>query len=145
MSSDSPAPSPIVLLASYVDGIAAHLAKNQLEAAGIPCFLSNEHRPYSVALDPVRLFVRQVDADAAQTVLHAAQSSMQVLPADTDSAPGLVRCPRCQHQEVVCRHLPQPTDNLFVRLRLWLLAPEKPQCHCFHCGHDFEGEVMMNG
>lgn len=142
-SSDSAAPA-IVLLASFSDSIAAHLAKNQLEAAGIPCFLGNENRPYGSMLGAVRLFVRAPDVAGAHEVLHARQAPMHVMPPNNDDdapdAPnGAVRCPRCHHIDVVCRHLPQPSDNLFVKLRLWLLAPEKPQCHCFTCGLEFEG------
>ncbi|MBG8554281.1 putative signal transducing protein [Hymenobacter guriensis] len=139
MPSEPPSSSPIVLVATFADGIAAHLAKNQLEAAGIPCFLSNEHRPYSSALDPVRLHVRQPDLAAAQVVLQPAQALMHALPPEDETATETVRCTRCQHSDVVCRQHPQPTDTLLTRLRLWFLAPERPLCHCFHCGHDFEG------
>ncbi|RSK50789.1 putative signal transducing protein [Hymenobacter rigui] len=141
MSSDSAAPANIVLLDSFSDAIAAHLAKNQLEAAGIPCFLSNESRPYGPVLGSVRLFVRQPDVAAAQATLHPQRSVMHAMPPEApDGAPtDAPRCPRCHHTDVMCRHQPQPQDNLFVKLRLWLLAPERPQCHCFQCGFDFEG------
>lgn len=144
MSSDSAAPANIVLLDSFSDVIAAHLAKNQLESAGIPCFLSNESRPYGPVLGNVRLFVRQPDVAAAQEALHPQRAAMQAMPPespdeDTPDTAATLRCPRCHHPDVVCRHQPQPQDNLFVKLRLWLLAPEKPQCHCFQCGLDFEG------
>lgn len=136
MSHES-ADEAIVQLASFANSISAHLAKNQLEAANIPCFLSNENRPYGPISGGVRLHVRQQDLAAAQEVLHASQVSMQALPATDDEA--TARCPRCHHTDIVCRQLPQPDDTLLTKLRLWLLAPEKPQCHCFHCGLDFEG------
>jgi Putative prokaryotic signal transducing protein len=141
MSSDSAAPANIVLLDSFSDVIAAHLAKNQLEAAGIPCFLSNESRPYGPVLGSVRLFVRQPDVAAAQAALHPQRTVMHAMPPEVseEDTAATLRCPRCHHPDVVCRHQPQPQDNLFVKLRLWLLAPEKPQCHCFQCGLDFEG------
>ncbi|RSK37449.1 putative signal transducing protein [Hymenobacter metallilatus] len=139
MNSSSSGPSSVVLLTSFTDNIAAHLAKNQLEAAGIPCFLSNENRPYGAMLGAVRLFVRAPDVAAAQEALQPRHSVMHALSDEAEAATG-VRCPRCQHPDVMCRHQPQPSDNLFVKLRLWLLAPEKPQCHCFQCGFDFEGE-----
>lgn len=143
MPSDSSSPTPIVVLDSFRDVIAAHLAKNQLDAAGIPCFLSNENRPYGPALGAVRLFVRAPDVAAAQEVLHAQRAPMHAMPPEEPEEPepaAALRCPRCHHTDVVCRHQPQPTDNLFVKLRLWLLAPEKPQCHCFTCGLEFEKE-----
>ncbi|MBX0291652.1 DUF2007 domain-containing protein [Hymenobacter sp. HSC-4F20] len=136
MPSDS---ASIVLLDSYRDTITAHLAKNQLDAAGIPCFLGNENRPYGPVLGAVRLFVRAADVAAAREVLQAQPAPMHAMPPDEEPATG-PRCPRCHHTDVVCRHQPHPSDNLFVKLRLWLLAPEKPQCHCFTCGLEFEGE-----
>ncbi|GGG38412.1 putative signal transducing protein [Hymenobacter glacieicola] len=142
MPSDSSAPAAIVLLESFRDVITAHLAKNQLDAAGIPCFLGNENRPYGPVLGAVRLFVRATDVAAAQEVLHAQRAPMHAMPPESGEEPaaGTPRCPRCHHSDVVCRHQPQPTDNLFVKLRLWLLASEKPQCHCFTCGLEFEAE-----
>ena len=138
MASDSA--DSIVLLATYPDAIAAHLAKSKLAAEGIPCFLSNESRPYGPISGGVRLHVRRADLAPAQEALHPA--SMYALPTDEETDdPAALRCPRCHHAEVVCRHQPQPTDSLFTRLRLWLLASEKPQCHCFHCGHDFEAQT----
>jgi len=139
--SDEPVDTPIVLLASFANIISAHLAKNQLDAADIPCFLSNENRPYGPISGGVRLHVRQQDLAAAQELLHASHTTMHVLATDeeTSDTAGTVRCPRCHHTDVVCRQLPQPTDTILTRLRLWLLAPEKPQCHCFQCGLDFEG------
>lgn len=138
MHSSSTEPSQIVLLASFTDTIAAHLAKNQLEAADIPCFLGNENRPYGPVLGAVRLFVRAEDVAAAQQALQPQHSVMHALSEEA-AASTAPRCPRCHHPDVVCRHQPQPQDNLFVKLRLWLLAPERPQCHCFQCGFDFEG------
>lgn len=138
MSHES-ADEAIVQLASFANTISAHLAKNQLEAVDIPCFLSNENRPYGPISGGVRLHVRQQDLAAAQEVLHASQVSMQALPADDEATAATARCPRCHHSDIVCRQEPQPDDSLLIKLRLWLLAPEKPQCHCFHCGLDFEG------
>jgi hypothetical protein len=85
--------------------------------------------------------VRQSDLVVAQELLHSSHTTMHALATDDDASnsTGTIRCPRCHHTDVVCRHQPQPTDTLLTRLRLWLLAPEKPQCHCFHCGLDFEG------
>ena len=147
MAANVPGASAIVLLDSFTDSIAAHLARNQVEAAGLPCFLSNENRPYGQVMGSVGLYVRAQDVEAAQSALHSQRTVMHAMPpeaaADEDddpTSPPALRCPRCHHPDVVCRHQPQPSDNLFVKLRLWLLAPEKPQCHCFHCGHDFEGE-----
>lgn len=136
----------IVLLDSFTDSIAAHLARNRLEAAGIPCFLSNESRPYGPAFGHVGLYVRAPDVETARETLHPQQTHMHAVApeaAEREAAPektgvAATRCPRCHHHDVVCRHQPGPTDNLFVKLRFWLMASDNPQCHCFHCGHDFE-------
>ena len=140
---DEFADDAVLRLASFANAISAHLAKNQLEAAGIPCFISNENRPYGPISGGVHLHVRRRDLAAAQELLHPNQVSMQVLAPGSDedaAAASTTRCPRCHHPDVVCRQLPEPTDSLLTRLRLWILAPEKPQCHCFQCGLDFEGE-----
>ena len=140
--SDQPADESIIQLASFANAISAHLAKNQLEAADIPCFISNENRPYGPISGGVRLHVRRRDLAAAQELLHANQVAMQALPVtdETETTPvKSIRCPRCHHTDVVCRQLPEPHDSLLTKLRLWIMAPEKPQCHCFQCGLDFEG------
>lgn len=135
----------VVQLDSFSDAIAAHIAKTQLDAAGIPCFLGNENRPYGHILGPVRLYVRAEDVQAAQDILHLQQTHMHAMPPvedDPTTQPDTaVRCPRCHHTDVVCRQLPRPTDTLLTRLRLWLFATEKPQCHCFQCGFEFELEA----
>ncbi|WP_019948206.1 putative signal transducing protein [Hymenobacter aerophilus] len=149
MSADVPSEAAaIVLLDSFTDSIAAHLARTRLDAAGIPCFLSNESRPYGPAFGKVGLYVRAPDVEAAREALHPQQTRMYAVAPDDDApaaetapdAPdaAATRCPRCHHHDVVCRHEPGPADNLFVKLRFWLMAPDNPQCHCFHCGHDFE-------
>ncbi|MBT9392048.1 DUF2007 domain-containing protein [Hymenobacter sp. NST-14] len=141
MAAKVPEASAVVLLDSFTDSIAAHLARNQVEAAGLPCFLSNENRPYGQVMGSVGLYVRAQDVAAAQEALHPHHAAMHAMPPDApdEESGATLRCPRCHHPDVVCRHQPQPQDNLFVKLRLWLLAPERPQCHCFQCGLDFEG------
>ncbi|QNH62447.1 DUF2007 domain-containing protein [Hymenobacter sediminicola] len=132
--------TPIVLLASFANVISAHLAKNQLDAAGIPSFLSNENRPYGPISGGVRLHVREQDLTEAQEILEDSRTSMHALAhSEEETTADAARCPRCHHTDVVCQQTPQPTHTLLTRLRLWLLDPEKPQCHCFHCGLDFEG------
>lgn len=140
MFSDSTDGPTIVLLQTFADTIAAHLAKNRLDAEGIPCFLSNENRPYgSVLSGGVRLYVREPDVPAAHELLLPQHSPMHALPDQPEGPEAAApRCPRCHHHDVVCRHTPQPADSLLTKLRLWLLAPETPQCHCFNCGHEFE-------
>ncbi|QJX46570.1 DUF2007 domain-containing protein [Hymenobacter taeanensis] len=140
MTSAFNAGSAVVLLTTFADSFAAHLAKSQLDAEGIPCFLGNEHRPYGPVSGGVRLYVREQDVAAAHELLQPQHSPMHALPDQPNSLEEQASplCPRCHHHDVVCRHTPQPSDSLFTKLRLWLLAPEAPQCHCFNCGHEFE-------
>ena len=71
-----------VLAASFDRVIAASLARSALHAAGIPCYLENEHTaPYSARSDGVRLMVAAGDLDRAQALLAEA------LPEEVAEAP----------------------------------------------------------
>jgi hypothetical protein len=65
----------IIVFDSYYEPLAAHLARTKLEAAGIPCFLTNENlvslnRMYSPAAGGVRLHIYARDAAQAAEVLR---------------------------------------------------------------------------
>ena len=133
----------IIVLATYPDPVAAHLARTRLEAAGIACFLSNEtlvslNVMYSPAAGGVRLHVYARDAAAAAEVLrelphmHAARGG----PAAEGPA-----CPRCGSAEVATETTAQlQQGQWWAGLRAWLrrqgLLPE-PENHCFGCGLDY--------
>ncbi|GAB2461624.1 hypothetical protein GCM10011375_12910 [Hymenobacter qilianensis] len=97
----------VVLLESFANSISAHLAKNQLETAGIACFISNENRPYGPISGGVRLHVRQQDLEAAQQILseHSAlMTAVQDDDLDTTQATS------------------DSSGSLLTRLRAWLLS-----------------------
>ena len=144
-----PRPDSVVFLESYYEPMAANLARTRLEAAGIPCFLSNEHLVslmplYSPITGGVRLHVRQRDAAAAAALL----AEQPVPPATTPDlasfaadAPDPVapRCPRCGSSDVAYGTATRNTYGLWSGLLSVLLRfPVRgKRYHCFHCGHEF--------
>ncbi len=107
-----PPDSPVVLLESFANSISAHLAKNQLEAASIACFISNENRAYGPISGGVRLHVRQQDLAAAQEVLAQRAAPMKAVYNDDQNALA----------EPDSAATAGPVGSLFTRLRAWLLS-----------------------
>lgn len=136
MSSAVPSADRIILLASFPDSIAAHLAKSRLDAEEIPCFISNENRPYGPISGGVRLHVRQQDAEAARTALLEETVPMTILP-DPDDAPAgrPLTCARCGSPDLATADK-QPGSaptGFFTRLMYSLRGI---RYHCFHCGYE---------
>ena len=141
-------PKNIIVLTSFYEPLAAHLARTKLEAAGIPCFLTNENlvslnRMYSPVAGGVRLHVYERDAAQAAEVLRE-PAVMQAAPgglhepavADTDAK----RCPRCGSDEVAHDAAAEPgAAHWFVALlsRLRRYPLQGRAHHCFHCGLDY--------
>jgi hypothetical protein len=107
-----PTGGTVVLLESFANSISAHLAKNQLEAAGIACFISNENRPYGPISGGVRLHVRQQDLEAAQRVLSEQAALMTAVYADEPDASA----------ETATAPTSNSSGSLLSRLRAWLLS-----------------------
>nr|WP_262903445.1 DUF2007 domain-containing protein [Hymenobacter psoromatis] len=128
--------------------MAAHLARTRLEAAGIPCFLTNENlvslnRMYSPVAGGVRLHVYQRDAARAvealrePTVMQATRGGLAETGAET---PGGEHCPRCGSQDVSFDAAAEPgAAHWFVALlsRLRRYPLQGRAHHCFHCGLNF--------
>ncbi|MBD2723012.1 putative signal transducing protein [Hymenobacter armeniacus] len=145
-----PTPDSVVFLESFYEPMAANLARTRLEAAGIPCFLSNENLVgllplYSPITGGVRLHVRQRDVEAALALLH----SVPVPPATTPDVasfaaeapdPVTPRCPRCGSSDVAWGPATRNTYGLWSGLLSVLLRyPVRGnRFHCFHCGHEFK-------
>jgi DNA-directed RNA polymerase subunit M/transcription elongation factor TFIIS len=137
MSADSAA-DHIVLLESFPNYVAAHVAKSRLDAESIPCFLSNENRPYGPIAGGVRLHVRQQDLGAAQQVLLDQVVPMRVASPEEETAART--CPRCGSHDVSSEPVLDPSANVPMRLFAllsWSLRGE--YYHCFHCGYEFKG------
>jgi len=133
----------IIVLDSFYEPLAAHLARTKLEAAGIPCFLTNENlvslnRMYSPVAGGVRLHVYQRDAAQAAEVLRAAPV-MRAEPGGL-AEPATAQaehCPRCGSGEVTYDAAAEPgAAHWFVALlsRLRRYPLQGRAHHCFHCG-----------
>jgi hypothetical protein len=133
----------IIVLDSFYEPLAAHLARTKLEAAGIPCFLTNENlvslnRMYSPVAGGVRLHVYQRDAAQAAELLREppvmrAEPGGLAEPAATETE----RCPRCGSSEVTYDAAAEPgAAHWFVALlsRLRRYPLQGRAHHCFHCG-----------
>lgn len=154
MAADSTTPKPdnIIVLDSFYEPLAAHLARTKLEAAGIPCFLTNENlvslnRMYSPVAGGVRLHIYQRDVAQATEVLRA-PAVMQATrgglaepePAAPAPAAASPRCPRCGSDEVATDAAATPgAAHWFVALlsRLRRYPLQGRVHHCFHCGLNF--------
>ncbi|MGI4734044.1 MAG: hypothetical protein ACRYG7_02590 [Janthinobacterium lividum] len=138
----------IIVLDSYYEPLAAHLARTKLEAAGIPCFLTNENlvslnRMYSPVAGGVRLHIYQRDAAQATELLREPPVMQAVpgglaAPVDTIATPA--PCPRCSSAEVVYDAAAAPgAAHWFVALlsRLRRYPLQGRAHHCFHCGLNY--------
>ncbi len=133
----------IIVLDSFYEPLAAHLARTKLEAAGIPCFLTNENlvslnRMYSPVAGGVRLHVYQRDAARAAEILRE-PPVMRAVPGGLaePAAPETARCPRCGSDEVTYDAAAEPgAAHWFVALlsRLRRYPLQGRAHHCFHCG-----------
>ena len=145
-----PSPDSVVFLESYYEPMAANLARTRLEAAGIPCFLSNENLVsmmplYSPITGGVRLHVRQGDAETALAVLREELVPLATGPDVTSFAadapdPVAPRCPRCGSSDVAYGPATRNTYGFWSGLLSVLLRfPVRGhRFHCFHCGNEFK-------
>lgn len=130
--------------------MAANLARTRLEAAGIPCFLSNENLVslmplYSPITGGVRLHVRLSDVEAALAILHdelvplATGPDVASFAADAPD-PVTPRCPRCGSSDVAYGAATHNTYGFWSGLLSVLLRfPMRgKRYHCFHCGNEFK-------
>ena len=143
----------IIVLGTYYEPVAAHLARTQLEAAGIACFLSNENlvllnRMYSPVAGGVRLHVYARDAAQAAEVLrepphmHAERGGQATAPSPATAAEAMLACPRCHSLEVGRDEAAaQPgAGSWWAGLRTWLRRNQllaTSANHCFSCGLNF--------
>jgi hypothetical protein len=149
MSTDFTPPKSenIIVFDSYYEPLAAHLARTQLEAAGIPCFLTNENlvslnRMYSPVAGGVRLHIYQRDAARAAEVLRppVVMQAVRGGQAEPPTETAGVACPRCGSLEVATDAAAQPgAAHWFVALlsRLRRYPIQGRAHHCFHCGLNF--------
>jgi len=89
----------LVTVARFREGYAAHIARGQLQEAGIEAFVFDEHLIstnwlYSDAVGGVKLQVRAEDSDLALSIL-AVQPAVE-----PNDAPNADRCPRCNSWDI---------------------------------------------
>lgn len=119
------------VLRRYSTPLEAHVVRGHLEAAGIPCFLRDEHTIgvnwlYSNALGGVRLCVPEAELERAQEILTGAAE---------ESSPAGLSCPHCGSERV------RESDRsrrwaIFSLLLLNLPLPfSRDRFHCEACGH----------
>ncbi|TVT40259.1 DUF2007 domain-containing protein [Hymenobacter setariae] len=136
----------IIVLDSYYEPVAAHLARTKLEAAGIPCFLTNENlvslnRMYSPVAGGVRLHVYQRDAAQATEVLRELPVMQAVAGGLAEPTKQAVTCPRCGSHDVAFDVPAEPANaaswlaTLLARLRHYFAQGQTH--HCFNCGLDY--------
>ncbi len=140
-------PENIVVFDSYYEPLAAHLARTKLEAAGIPCFLTNENlvslnRMYSPAAGGVRLHIYARDAARTAEVLRepAIMQAVRGGQAEPTVTPDALTCPRCGSADVTTDAAAEPgAAHWFVALlsRLRRYPLQGRAHHCFHCGLNF--------
>lgn len=148
-SSTSSRQENIIVLDSYYEPVAAHLARTKLEAAGIPCFLTNENlvslnRMYSPVAGGVRLHVYQRDAAQATEILRE-PPVMRAVPGGlgepTSQTSAAITCPRCGSHDVAYEAPTEPANaaswlaTLLARLRHYYAQGQTH--HCFNCGLDY--------
>jgi hypothetical protein len=145
----TPKQENIIVLDSFYEPLAAHLARTKLEAAGIACFLTNENlvslnRMYSPVAGGVRLHVYERDAAKATEVLReppVMQASRGGLaePVENGAAES-TPCPRCDSTDVSYDAAAEPgAAHWFVALlsRLRRYPLQGRAHHCFNCGLNY--------
>ena len=132
----------LVTLRSYTDPIDAELAKSQLESAGIPAVILDQHLAsiqwlYSNAIGGVKLKVDESDLDAALDVLRDERDAdlaeipeSQTPPADGDF------CPLCGSSDVRPSRLHRTSAALSLATGLPLIAWRR-RWICESCSHSW--------
>lgn len=147
-----------ITIASFDDPIEARLTCNQLEEAGIPAQLADEHlvsanRFYAQAVGGVRLQVDRVDEGRARKLLRELPEDEEidwgsVDPAwsedEREEAPEGVGCPQCHCADISY----EPFSRRLVFLSILLLGIPLPfmsrTWRCDRCGHQWK-HGLFNG
>jgi len=129
----------IVTVRTFLDPIAAEIARMLLQTAGIDAFVheSGAFNPVLSATIGTDLRVRDYDLERARDILAAADERARSEPEDDDE-PGAVRCPRCEltlcfHERARIRpNAPVPLAAV-LSIPSMLFGPKRWRCHS--CGH----------
>jgi predicted RNA-binding Zn-ribbon protein involved in translation (DUF1610 family) len=122
-------------LRTYDNYIEAHLAKNKLENAGIPCFITNEYTSTMLPTTTymlqggIQLMVRKEDWAEAQSLFAS------------DEETGF-RCPECGSENIVAGERWKSVKNMLLLIFSLLLAVPLGRARnihlCRNCRHVFK-------
>jgi len=128
-----------VLLQTYTNYIDAHIARGQLEEAGITCWLRDENTVttnpiWSHAIGGIKLMVVKDELEEAKAILQTIRSERT----------GQYICSQCGSGNVEFISTPKKASNWLAAIASFFLgsyaiAPGKVY-HCFDCGHEQEAD-----
>jgi hypothetical protein len=129
-----------VLLQTYNNYIDAHIARGQLEDAGITCWLRDEN---TVTTNPI--WTHAVGGIKLMVVVDELEEARNILKTIKEERTGAFVCRKCSGHNVEYISTPKkPSNWLYAFLSFFLgdfaFAPGKVY-HCFDCGHEQEEEV----
>lgn len=144
-------------MATFGQFVEAHLARTQLEEAGIVCQLADEQLVavdwlYAQAVGGVRLQVDAKDAKRAKALLDAEQEAIDWASVDPSWAEEerevatmpRTGCPQCRCADV----LYEPFDRRLVFLSILLLGVPLPflsrTWRCDRCGHQWKHKLFVH-
>jgi len=128
-----------VLLQTYTNYIDAHIARGQLEEAGITCWLRDEN---TVTTNPI--WTNAVGGIKLMVVKDELEEAKQILQNIRQERTGAFICSRCGSKNVEYISTPKKASNWITAFASFFLgnyaiAPGKVY-HCFDCGHEQEAE-----
>ena len=132
----------LVVVATFLDPVQAHVVRSQLEGAGIRAAVDGEHHVtanwlISNAIGGVKLLVHERDAESARRILEDKGPDVRDEDTgdETDVKPSLERCPGCGSNRIYRERL----KRRLVFLSILLLGIPVPflsrEMVCETCGH----------
>lgn len=123
---------PVQVYQNYID---AHIAKGQLEEAGISCWLKDEH---TVTTNPI--WTNAVGGIKLMVAESAQGEARQVLEQIAQEKRSRLVCAKCGSHNIEYVSTPRKASNwlsAFVSFFFgdYAIAPDKVY-HCFDCGHE---------
>lgn len=126
-----------VLVQTYQNYIDAHIAKGQLEEAGIDCWLKDEH---TVTTNP--MWTNAVGGIKLMVVAHQQEAAKAALLQLLEEKRMRMACIKCGSHNVEYVSTPRKASNWLTAIGSFIfgnyaIAPDKVY-HCFDCGHESE-------
>ena len=126
-----------IVVGSYPDPLQAHIARGQLESAGIPARLADEYMVWndwlmSQAMRGVKLLAPAERAEEAIQVLAAPPLPDEDFPVEKDS------CPACGSEQLQEERTGWKLALLSVHLLQLPLPFSRGHYHCLACGKVFQ-------